>query len=331
NGERLVALLKALDAAGIPAAGTGLEDVLDVDEVLRYWAAQTVLINLDGYQGVMLHNYYLYELDGRFSVIPWDFNMSFAGFSASISADGGYLYIDTPVAGTTMEARPLIHALLSDKTCLERYRGYLRELVEGVFSEKSMQAQIAGLTALIDPYVKADPTSFFTYDQFLAAVDLDAPASLKSTAAGSVQGAAIPGDARNANNPGGGIMGGNVVALMSFVRGWNANITAQLAGEIPSTGTVTSSMGGRNPGAAPGGAGRNPGAVVPGGAAPGRAVPGGANAGAQPLVQAEKKVEASRRSADSLSPAELAALAAVTLSLLATTLLLRRRRNLHTI
>ena len=36
--------------------GGNLEDVLDVDEVIRYFAANTALVSLDRYQGTMMHN-----------------------------------------------------------------------------------------------------------------------------------------------------------------------------------------------------------------------------------------------------------------------------------
>ena len=61
--------------------GGDLEEVINVDEMLRYFAANTALVNLDHYQGNMKHNYYLYEQNGKFSILPWDYNMSFGGFS----------------------------------------------------------------------------------------------------------------------------------------------------------------------------------------------------------------------------------------------------------
>jgi spore coat protein CotH len=61
--------------------GSDLESVIDVDEVLRYFAVSTALSNLDSYQGSLAHNYYIYEQDGVFSVIPWDFNESFGTFT----------------------------------------------------------------------------------------------------------------------------------------------------------------------------------------------------------------------------------------------------------
>ena len=61
--EKVIEMIKNLDS------GTDLEKYLDVDEVLRYFAVNTFLVNLDGYAGGMYHNYYLYEKDGVFKII----------------------------------------------------------------------------------------------------------------------------------------------------------------------------------------------------------------------------------------------------------------------
>ncbi len=74
DGSAILELMKALES------GEGLEDVLDVDEVLRYLAANVALANYDSYLGNTTHNYYLYEQDGRFTIVPWDYNYSFGGF-----------------------------------------------------------------------------------------------------------------------------------------------------------------------------------------------------------------------------------------------------------
>ncbi|QFG00655.1 hypothetical protein PB01_18680 [Psychrobacillus glaciei] len=73
----------------INAENSDLETVLDVDEMLRYFTANTALVNLDSYQGNLKHNYYLYEEDGIFSVLPWDYNMAFGGFGAGMGGGGG--------------------------------------------------------------------------------------------------------------------------------------------------------------------------------------------------------------------------------------------------
>lgn len=82
--------------------GGKLEDVVDVDEMLRYFAANTALVNLDHYQGDKKHNYYLYEEDGLFSMLPWDYNMAFGGYGAMGGKDKPQAK-DTQTKGTTEE------------------------------------------------------------------------------------------------------------------------------------------------------------------------------------------------------------------------------------
>ena len=72
--SKFIDMIKAINNGG------NIEKYIDVDEMLRYFAMNTALVNLDSYQGTMKHNYYLYEENGMFSIIPWDFNMSFGGF-----------------------------------------------------------------------------------------------------------------------------------------------------------------------------------------------------------------------------------------------------------
>lgn len=60
--------------------GEGLEKVLDVEKALKYIAANVALANFDSYLGMTTHNFYLYEENGRFTIIPWDMNLAFGGF-----------------------------------------------------------------------------------------------------------------------------------------------------------------------------------------------------------------------------------------------------------
>ena len=74
DGKKILALMQALED------GEGLEKVLDVEKALKYIAANVALANFDSYLGVTTHNFYLYEENGRFTIIPWDMNLAFGGF-----------------------------------------------------------------------------------------------------------------------------------------------------------------------------------------------------------------------------------------------------------
>ena len=79
--DRLIASLKSLNE------NSDIEEVVNMDEVIRYFVVHNFVCNFDSYTGSMIHNYYLYEEDGQLSMIPWDYNLAFGGFSAG-SGDG---------------------------------------------------------------------------------------------------------------------------------------------------------------------------------------------------------------------------------------------------
>ena len=48
-----------------------------MEEVIRYFVVHNFVCNGDSYTGTMIHNYYLYEEDGRLSMLPWDYNLAY--------------------------------------------------------------------------------------------------------------------------------------------------------------------------------------------------------------------------------------------------------------
>ena len=163
--RRVVSALKNLSEGN-------LEEAIDVDEVARYFAVNTVLVNLDHYTGSLKHNYYLMEENGLLSMLPWDYNMAFAGFSSNDAQSAVNFPIDTPVSGTTLADRPIIGQLLADEEGLALYHDYLTQVVEKWFDSGLLLETIDGVTEMIAPYVREDATAFYTYDEFTAAVDM---------------------------------------------------------------------------------------------------------------------------------------------------------------
>ena len=137
-----------------------IESFLDVDSALKYIASNTVLCNYDSYSGNRHHNYYLYKnSDGVFTVVPWDFNMSFGGFNGSNSEVG----IDTPFISGSLDTLPLINKLLSVDEYKEKYYGYIKQIMNTL---ESFEDRVSELKEIISPYVKNDTTAFYTYDEF---------------------------------------------------------------------------------------------------------------------------------------------------------------------
>lgn len=69
--------------------GSNYEQVLDVEESLKYIALNVATNNMDSYIGQNKQNYYLYEDNGIFSVLPWDYNMAFGGMGGAMGGGMG--------------------------------------------------------------------------------------------------------------------------------------------------------------------------------------------------------------------------------------------------
>lgn len=152
--------------------GTNLEDVLDVEEVLKYFAVNTYLVNLDSYSGAMYHNYYLYENNGICQILPWDLNLSFGGFSGMGGKENNSgtstiinFPIDNPVSGN-LENMPLIGKLLEVDEYRELYHSYLKQIADKYFNSGYYANLVNKLDNLIGNYIKEDPTAFCTYEQY---------------------------------------------------------------------------------------------------------------------------------------------------------------------
>ncbi|WP_168161221.1 CotH kinase family protein [Desulfatibacillum aliphaticivorans] len=193
--------------------GSGLESVISVDGVLRYLAVSTALSNLDSYQGTLAHNYYIYEQDGVFSIIPWDLNESFGTFAMDCQRNEALisLYIDEPTSGDLAD-RPLIAKILENETYKAAYHGYLESLMSGAMNPATVAANIEETRTLISAHVANDPNRFYTFEEF--------EASLGYTDTGEIFG------------------------LQGFVDDRTENILGQLAGTEPSEGDGTGGCGG---------------------------------------------------------------------------------------
>ncbi|WP_055069400.1 CotH kinase family protein [Clostridium massiliamazoniense] len=149
--------------------GENLEKYLNVDEILRYFAVNTFLVNLDSYSGGMYHNYYLYEKDSVFEVLPWDLNLSFGGFGINDGSSAVNFPIDNPVKGN-LESAPLINELLKVDEYKEIYHGYLSKIVNEYVNSGIFENTVLKLDKLIGNYVKTDKTAFYTYEQYKQAI-----------------------------------------------------------------------------------------------------------------------------------------------------------------
>lgn len=159
--KRVVTALKNI------SEGNDLEDYMDVDNLLRYMAVHIFSVNEDSLSGMMAHNYYLYEAGGKLNLIPWDYNLALGGMGRSNDATSVVnSAIDNAFSGTTF-----FDTLMENETYHSQYYAYLQQLVSEYINGGGFDAFYERVRSQIDTLVETDPTAFYSYDEYLTAVD----------------------------------------------------------------------------------------------------------------------------------------------------------------
>lgn len=158
--RRVVTALKNI------AQGSELERYMDIDNLLRYMAVHIFSVNEDSLSGSMAHNYYLYESGGRLNLLPWDYNLALGGMGRGGEATD---VINSPIDGD-WRGTDFFDALLADEDLHAAYYAAMEQVADylenGAFEEFYTRTR-----GLIDELVAADPTAFYTYEEYQAAAE----------------------------------------------------------------------------------------------------------------------------------------------------------------
>lgn len=153
--------------------GTSLERYMDVDNLLKYMAVHVFSVNEDSLSGMMAHNYYLYEADGKLNILPWDYNLAFGGMGGMGGMNGADSAtsmvndaIDNAFSGTNF-----FNTLMENKEYQSIYYSYLRQLTDEYIFGGGFEAFYNRVRSQIDSLIESDPTAFYTYEEYLEAVD----------------------------------------------------------------------------------------------------------------------------------------------------------------
>ncbi len=168
---------RLIEALRVLSEGGDLESAVNVDEVLRYFTVQVFVVNMDSYLGRTGHNYFLYEEEGRISILPWDYNLAFATYALGMPnpiRDATVLVnmpINTPASGEVMKNRPLYHNLMKNPDYYAQYHVYFDQLLKEYFESGYFKKFLEETKEMIAPYVEQDPTAFCSYEDFLLGAD----------------------------------------------------------------------------------------------------------------------------------------------------------------
>lgn len=197
DDEDKMRVIEALKKLG---EGEELEEYINVDDCLRYFAAQTFIVNMDSYYSSLKHNYYLYENDGQLTILPWDLNLAFGGFQNSDAGQAVNSAVDTPMGGSLEKERPLYSKLMEVTEYQELYHSYLQEIVDGYVNSGQFASTLSKIKSVIAPYVDMDATAFYSFSEFEKAVQtLEAFVLLRAESVEKQLSGEIPADSAERN------------------------------------------------------------------------------------------------------------------------------------
>ncbi len=148
---------------------------MDVDNILKYMAVHTFVVNDDSLSGTMAHNYYLYEYNGKLNILPWDYNLSFGGMSMGGGMGGqssGATSVINDAIDTPFSITNFFDALLENEEYLAKYHEYLNELVEKYVNGGEFRKLMSGSAARLMSLWQKIPLHFYSYEEYEAAVEM---------------------------------------------------------------------------------------------------------------------------------------------------------------
>ncbi|MBT4217034.1 MAG: hypothetical protein HOE25_00535 [Flavobacteriales bacterium] len=169
NGwEQLVNLIKVLDLDF-----QNIDSVLNVDRTLWAFAVNSVISNLDTYNGYYIHNYYLYQTkDGLFQMIPWDLDNSFSGAIMGFDYfNQSNIYEYDPYHYGAPGDRPLAEKLLNDPFYRKQYTAHMRTIINEALDTAVIRNQINQLQSLAHNAADSDQWKGFSMAQYYSNVE----------------------------------------------------------------------------------------------------------------------------------------------------------------
>ena len=140
---------------------SNIENVLNVDRVLWYFAVNQVVMNYDTYNIGSPHNYYLYQTkDDLFQIIPWDLSESF--INASGSTPTGILSDPYSIQPN----KPLLNILLNNQLYRKIYTAHLRTIINESLDTSWFLQNINSLQTLAYPAVLDDTEKGYSTQDF---------------------------------------------------------------------------------------------------------------------------------------------------------------------
>ena len=145
-----------------------IEEILNVDRVLWFFAASTVMPDLDNYFWFLPHNYYLFKnASGQFEIIPWDKDNTFGNALINVINDAGgniyWIYHYDPFDFENNTDRPLFSKLIQVPLYKLIYTAHLRTIIDDIYNVDYIYNWATEIQDSIESFAAADPNLFFPF------------------------------------------------------------------------------------------------------------------------------------------------------------------------
>ncbi|MEO2023677.1 MAG: CotH kinase family protein [Pirellulaceae bacterium] len=125
---------------------------LDLDNWAQYFAANTLLVNIDSIVA-MPHNYYLLvdQADGLIKILPWDLNECFGLFTVGASPED---LVRWDIRRPWLTQNRLLERLFEMPDFQRRYQEAIRKLLESAFGPAQISRRVAALQPSLEAILK---------------------------------------------------------------------------------------------------------------------------------------------------------------------------------
>lgn len=161
-----------------------IESIINIDSLIRYFAVNTYLVNLDSYLSGMMQNYVLsINKKGYMNIYPWDYNNSFGSFSIKNSEEMINYDISNPALDKKLKNKPLLNIIIKNNDYNELYKKYLKDCCivasEGGITSFGKEYNEQYFSGILDNYknilledYEQDPTAFYSVKEYEEATEV---------------------------------------------------------------------------------------------------------------------------------------------------------------
>jgi len=143
----IFAVRNALELGDDAAMLTALEAAIDMDQFYRFWAMEVLIGHVDGYAG-NTNNFYVYkpEMSEQLVFIPWGIDATFWRTEA----------FGSDTTEVVLNNTALTRRLWDIPDQRQRYLDALQDLLDTVWDEDALLAEVDRMSALVEPYAVDD-------------------------------------------------------------------------------------------------------------------------------------------------------------------------------